>query len=87
MDHSGRPHFLRLCCLPKLPENMSDTSPVPPDERSDHKNMYNDVAIGDRLSIREDFITCDNVVVTKVADVSTRARATPACARRACTLR
>ena len=43
---------------------MSETSPVPLDERSDHKNMYNDVAAGDRLAIREDFMTCDNVVVT-----------------------
>ena len=66
---------------------MSDTSPVPPDERSDHKNMYNDVAKGDRLAIRETFWTCDNVIVTRVVDVSTRAPATPACARRACTLR
>ena len=53
---------------------MSETTAIPDDEKSDYRNKYNDISRGDRLSISEPFLVADNVIVTHIADVSTRER-------------
>ena len=54
---------------------------IPPDERGDDQNKYNDLALGDLLSVETADVFAENVQIVGLQSVRARARARYARAR------
>ena len=53
---------------------------VPADERSDHANKYDDLEVGEHLSINERDVVADNVIIKSITRVRALAQQRRLCA-------